>query len=115
MDGQYRGPLAEGCLRIVTEERGPPVALRILEQRVVAAVRDGKVGVAEWTVDRVGVGGHAIVMSLRLVVGVQCGTDEMIATVNLGQERAFVADLPRVDGLEPVSYTHLTLPTNREV
>src|SRR5665647_1535531 len=61
---------------------------------------------------------HALLRDARhqgAVLGVHPGGTEPAAPVRVDQWLLYVQSAPSAHGPVPVSYTHLTLPTNREV
>ena len=62
--------------------------------------------------------GYARVLRRRFTVETAPGGEQALTLLETrGPYAVLVADhrMPGMEGLDPVSYTHLTLPTNREV
>ena len=95
LHAEHGRPLAERRGRVVAEERAPPPAVPVLEEHVVAAVRDGQVAVAVRTQEVVGSGDHAIV-----VLSVELGAREVVAAGGLENERPLKAHVAGVGGFQ---------------
>ena len=88
LNGQNAWSLTPGCSVVAAEISGPPLALAILEERVVSAVRDGLIACPVRAEKVRGRGDGATVAAIK-----NLGTAQVVSPVRPEEEHALVPDV----------------------